>query len=284
MQRKNRSSKGKDNFFISLKNKHILITAGNRGGKKMDKLAKNQFILLLIRTILLQGTKLVFLLSLGIAAFHGWQYLGSTIYFSVKDTKGNLTKPEMFSHAFPTISMIFFLGIFAYMISLKINNDEAFDVLIEKTSKKMFSLYMIGGLIGLGTLPGNQFGQQMETIVIAMIMYLFIRRIVELENEKLRKSIFPLYKTNGAFEETAWRLNSEWYRYLKPVRLKCEKKETEQQFLPDVGSEWGGEVTQKQLLVVYRIRYTPFYFKVNQEQLFPQAVAQTSVFRDGVRK
>ena len=35
----------------------------------MDKLAKNQFILLLIRTILLQGTKLVFLLSLGIAAF-----------------------------------------------------------------------------------------------------------------------------------------------------------------------------------------------------------------------
>ena len=100
----------------------------------------------------------------------------------------------------------------------------------------------------------------------------------------MRKSIFPLYKTNGAFEETAWRLNSEWYRYLKPVRLKCEKKETEQQFLPDVGSEWGGEVTQKQLLVVYRIRYTPFYFKVNQEQLFPQAVAQTSVFRDGVRK
>ena len=69
----------------------------------------------------------------------------------------------------------------------------------------------------------------METVVIAMIMYLFIRRIVELENEKLRKSIFPLYKTNGAFEETAWRLNSEWYRYLKPVRLKCEK-ETEQQF------------------------------------------------------
>lgn len=62
MQRKNRSSKGKDNFFISLKNKHILITAGNRGGKKMDKLAKNQFILLLIRTILLQGTKLVFCL------------------------------------------------------------------------------------------------------------------------------------------------------------------------------------------------------------------------------
>lgn len=186
----------------------------------MDKLAKNQFILLLIRTILLQGTKLVFLLSLGIAAFHGWQYLGSTIYFSVKDTKGNLAKPEMFSHAFPTISMIFFSGIFAYMLSLKINNDEAFDVLIEKTSKKIFSNY----LIGLGTLPINQFGQQMETVVIAMIMYLFIRRIVELENEKLRKSIFPLYKTNGAFEETAWRLNSEWYRYLKPVRLKCEKK------------------------------------------------------------
>ena len=104
----------------------------------MDKLAKNQFILLLIRTILLQGTKLVFLLSLGIAAFHGWQYLGSTIYFSVKDTKGNLAKPEMFSHAFPTISMIFFLGIFAYMLSLKINNDEAFDVLIEKTSKRYF--------------------------------------------------------------------------------------------------------------------------------------------------
>ena len=61
MQRKNRSSKGKDNFYI-FKNKHILITAGNRGGKKMDKLAKNQFILLLIRTILLQGTKLVFCL------------------------------------------------------------------------------------------------------------------------------------------------------------------------------------------------------------------------------
>lgn len=88
----------------------------------------------------------------------------------------------------------------------------------------MFSIYLIGGLIGLGTLPVNQFGQQMENIVIAMMMYLFIRRIVELENEKLRKSIFPLYKTNGAFEETAWRLNSEWYRYLKPVRLKCEKK------------------------------------------------------------
>ncbi|MDK6479808.1 hypothetical protein QP171_15000, partial [Enterococcus faecalis] len=75
------------------------------------------------------------------------------------------------------------------MISLKINNDEAFDVLIEKTSKKMFSIYLIGGLIGLGTLPVNQFGQQMENIVIAMMMYLFIRRIVELENEKLRKSI-----------------------------------------------------------------------------------------------
>ena len=74
----------------------------------------------------------------------------------------------MFSHAFPTISMIFFLGIFAYMLSLKINNDEAFDVLIEKTSKKIFSNY----LIGLGTLPINQFGQQMETVVIAMIMYL----------------------------------------------------------------------------------------------------------------
>ena len=73
----------------------------------MDKLAKNQFILLLIRTILLQGTKLVFCL-VWVSPFHGWQYLGSTIYFSVKDTKGNLTKPEMFSHAFPTISMIFF--------------------------------------------------------------------------------------------------------------------------------------------------------------------------------
>lgn len=199
-------------------------------GNIINKLAKKQFTLLLIRTILLQGTKLVFLLSLGIAAFHGWQYLGSTIYFSVKDTKGNLTKPEMFSHAFPTISMIFFLGIFAYMISLKINNDEAFDVLIEKTSKKMFSIYLIGGLIGLGTLPVNQFGQQMENIVIAMMMYLFIRRIVELENEKLRKSIFPLYKTNGAFEEIAWRLNSEWYRYLKPVRLKCEKKKLNNNF------------------------------------------------------
>ena len=50
MQRKNRGSK------------YTLITAGNRGVKKMDKLAKNQFILLLIRTILLQGTKLVFCL------------------------------------------------------------------------------------------------------------------------------------------------------------------------------------------------------------------------------
>ena len=54
----------------------------------MDKLAKNQFILLLIRTILFTRNKISLLLSLGIAAFHGWQYLGSTIYFSVKDTKG----------------------------------------------------------------------------------------------------------------------------------------------------------------------------------------------------
>ena len=54
----------------------------------MDKLAKESIYFTTDSNDSFTRNKISLLLSLGIAAFHGWQYLGSTIYFSVKDTKG----------------------------------------------------------------------------------------------------------------------------------------------------------------------------------------------------
>lgn len=238
-------------------------------GNIINKLAKKQFISLVARLSILKLSSIAFIMSCLITATCGWYILVNQLYVAVK-TKEGFTQPITVSNLYPQLLALFLLVTGGYMIAkITIQNAKGMPI-FKNVVKKIINYYVFLGVVFLLSLyEMNKAGQLLKWIFVFLVIFLLINRMVSLENEKLKKEIFYSYGESESFSEENWRLKPEWHRYLQLLPSESKRIKTEIQFLAPVGGKWSDKKLENELIIFYRIRYTPFIFRIKQERLFP---------------
>lgn len=234
----------------------------------MENSIKREFSILLARRCPQGFLYLALFISLLHMATKGWNLVGDNVKLVfLEGTETTILLSTLFHFAIGVIV----IGEFLVYGSKMISGDFTKKYVIKK-GKIYLSLYVTLGIICyLGFIESEYVSMnQLEQLLGNFLSYFLFRRISAVGDRKLKLKIFPLSENALSIKADTWKLPAEWEKYLI---YQHGQKEIIKTYKLGNGGTWFKKSDTGKIVVCYRIRYTPFHFKVENNQLFPTEIA-----------
>ncbi|MBO0455808.1 hypothetical protein JZO77_03520 [Enterococcus hulanensis] len=234
----------------------------------MENSIKKDFSILLARRCAQGFLSLALFISLIHIATNGWNLIGDNVKIVfLEGTETTILLSTLF-HFIAGMIIVVQLFVFGSRI---ISGDFTKSFLLRKV-KFYFSMYVLLGVICyLGFIETEYVSMnQLEQLLAYLLCYFLFRRISAVKDRQLKLKIFPLSETTLSIKADTWKLPVEWENYLI---YQFGEKETVKMYKLGSGGTWFEKSYGGKFVACYRIRYTPFHFRVENKQIFPKKVA-----------
>ncbi|EOI51507.1 hypothetical protein [Enterococcus gilvus] len=234
----------------------------------MENSIKREFSILLARKCAQGFLYLALLISLLHMAIKGWNLVGDNVklvFLEGTETTVLLSTLFHFVAGMIIIAQLFFFG------TKFISGEFTKNYLLIKVKLYFVMYVLLGGVFYLGFIETEYVSMnQLEQLLGNLLCYFLLRRLSAVADRKLKLEIFPLSETALSLKGDTWKLPDEWKSYLI---YQFGEKETVKTYKLGSGGTWLEESYGGKFVACYRIRYTPFHFKVENNQIFPKKVA-----------
>lgn len=234
----------------------------------MENSIKQEFSILLARRCAQGLLYLALFLSLVHMATKGWNLIGDNVKLVfLEGTETTILLSTLFHFAIGVIVIIEFLICGTKMISGGLTKNY-----VLKKGRLYFFVYVISGISWYLCFIGTEYvsSNQLEQLLGNFLIYILFRRITAVKDRKLKLKIFPLSENALSIKADTFKLPAEWEKFLI---YQHGQKEITKTYKLGSGGTWFENSHSGNFVACYRNRYTPFHFKVENNQLYPTEIA-----------